>query len=550
MIRVIPKRSQVTLQVALRLATLASLAALTITARAQENDRQRARRDGSPVYRSSEDSHLARLNLDRVAASATQIRDVLLRDPGMLVEVKKWVAKQATDNGQVVEDSTLTARILWGHRSILFRAFICGELLSAAIAFSLPKGYEATTKLMPSGSSSNGGEALLAALSTRGASGMLGGLAGDFLGVRGNGAVFVEILERRTVADRMIEQFQLAHEYHITKIEYTRKMLESHTKIMEDQKSGFISITVTDHTPSQAAAMAQAYVTALDHLVAQLSTSSARRERTFLEDRLKTVKGDLDEAAIQLSEFASKNTAIDIPAQAKALVEAAAVLQGQLIAAEAEVSGLEKIYAVNNVRVRALEARIAELRQQLQKLGGSNSPADVRNDNSLYLSIGKLPLLGVTYADLFRRTKIEETVYELLTQQYELAKVQEAKEIPSVKILDTAVVPTVKSFPHRVWLTQAPSWFCAQQQAGFSCESIGAKSIPPILGVFWPRKWRRRFWSPRGDLLRLGPRSAGLRHVRAEGSSERRTRPNRKPMSRVSHMFRHETRFGLCGSDH
>ena len=135
------------------------------------------------------------------------------------------------------------------------------------------------------------------------------------------------------------------------------------------------------------------------------------------------------------------------------MVEAAAVLQGQLIAAEAEASGLEKIYTVNNVRVKALQARIGELREQLQKLGGSTSPTEVRNDNSLYPSIRKLPLLGVTYADLYRRTKIEETVYELLTQQYELAKVQEAKEIPSVKVLDSAVVPTVKSGPHRVLLT-------------------------------------------------------------------------------------------------
>ena len=99
-------------------------------------------------------------------------------------------------------------------------------------------------------------------------------------------------------------------------------------------------------------------------------------------------------------EFASKNTAIDIPAQGKAMVESAAILQGQLIAAEAEASGLEKIYTVNNVRVKALQARIVELREQLQKLGGSTSPNEVRSDNSFYPSIRKLPLLGVTYADL------------------------------------------------------------------------------------------------------------------------------------------------------
>jgi uncharacterized protein involved in exopolysaccharide biosynthesis len=344
------------------------------------------------------------------------------------------------------------ARILWDSRRPLFRALVCGLLLSGLIAFVWPKSYEATAKLMPPEQSSNGGAALLAALSTRGA-GMLSGLAGDLLGVKGSGVVFVEILESRTVADRLIDQFQLAREYKTTKIEYTRKALELRTKIVEDRKSGVITITVTDHSPRQAAAMAQAYVSELDHLVAELSTSSARRERIFLEERLKAVKSDLDTAATQFSEFASKNTAIDIPAQGKAMVEAAAVLQGQLIAAEAQASGLQKIYTPNNIRMQALNARVAELRQQLQKLGGGNSPDEIKNDTSLYPSIRKLPLLGVTYADLFRRTKIEETVYELLTQQYELAKVQEAKEIPSVKVLDMAVIPTVKSSPHRALLT-------------------------------------------------------------------------------------------------
>src|SRR5580700_11331731 len=350
------------------------------------------------------------------------------------------------------EERIARARILWENRGTLGWSLIWGFVVSLVVVLLLPKGYEATAKLMPPETGSGNGAALMAALATRGA-GMLGGLAGELMGVKGNGPVFVEILESRTVADRLIDEFQLSREYHTTKIEYTRKQLEAHTKISEDRKSGVITITVTSRDPGRAAEMAQAYVGELDRLVSQLSTSSARRERIFLEERLVAVKSDLDDAATQFSEFASKNTAIDIPAQGKAMVEAAAVLQGQLIAAEAEASGLEKIYTVNNVRVRALRARIGELREQLQKLGGSNSQVEVRNDNSLYPSIRKLPLLGVTYADLFRRTKIEETVYELLTQQFELAKVQEAKEIPTVKILDSAVTPTVKSSPHRVLLT-------------------------------------------------------------------------------------------------
>jgi len=379
------------------------------------------------------------------------MKESIERVPSPSGTLSRYVPSPVRRDPHAREKRIERTRILWEHRRTLLYALVLGGVFSALVAFLLPKSYEATAKLMPPEQSS-GGAALLAALSSKGW-GMLGGFAGELLGVKGSGAVFVEILESRTVADRLIDQFQLAHDYHTTKIEYTRKELEHHSKILEDRKSGVITITVTDRTPDQAAAMAQAYVTELDRLVAQLSTSSARRERIFLEERLKTVKGELDAAATQFSEFASKNTAIDIPAQGRAMVEAAAVLQGQLIAAEAQASGLEKIYTQNNVRVQAMNARVAELRAQLQKLGGGNTTDEIKNENGLYPSIRKLPVLGVTYADLFRRTKIEETVFELLTQQYELAKVQEAKEIPSVRVLDAAVVPTVKTSPHRLVLT-------------------------------------------------------------------------------------------------
>ena len=135
------------------------------------------------------------------------------------------------------------------------------------------------------------------------------------------------------------------------------------------------------------------------------------------------------------------------------MVDAAATLMGQLVAAESELKGLEEIYTPNNVRVRSVHARIAELRKQLEKMGGKEG-TETNNSatasDSLYPSIRKLPLLGVTYADLYRRTRIQEAVYETLTQEYELAKVQEVKETPSVKVLDAARVPERKSSPHRL----------------------------------------------------------------------------------------------------
>jgi capsule polysaccharide export protein KpsE/RkpR len=350
-------------------------------------------------------------------------------------------------------------RLLWSYRKLLRRVTIYALAATILLALLIPKRYEATTQLMPPENVSGGAMAMLDTLGARGSesSGVagsiggaaLGGIASDLLNTKNTGALFVSILYGRTVSDRLIEQFQLNRVYHTKLIEDTRIALWEHIDISEERKSGVIGITVTDKDPSRAAGMAQAYVNELNRLVAEVSTSSARRERIFLEDRLKTVKAALDNATARFSEFASSNIAIDVPAQGKAMVEAAAWVQGQLMFEESELRGLERIYAPGNFRLQAHQARVAELRQQLQKLGGSGSASGVKNDDSLFPTIRKLPILGVTYFDLYRESKIQETLYQLLTQQYELAKVEEAKQIPTVKVFDAAVVPTKKSFPPR-----------------------------------------------------------------------------------------------------
>lgn len=345
-------------------------------------------------------------------------------------------------------------QLLWKSRRFLLRATFSAFLASVLITILIHNQYHAVARLMPPDTQSASGLGLLAAMSGKsGISGFSGGIANDLLGVKSSGALFVGIVGSQTVQDRVIHDFDLQRIYGDSKIEDARNDLAQHTDVGEDRKSGIITIGVTDRDPKRAAAMAHAYVDELDRLVAQVSTSSARRERIFLEERLKTVKVELDSTAKNFSNFASKNTAIDIPAQGKAMVEAAASLQGRLIAAQAELSGLQQIYTNNNVRVRSAEARVKELQQKLNELGRGNPADDSKEENALYPSIRRLPVLGVTYADLFLQTKIQATVFELLTQQYETAKVQEAKEIPSVKVLDAPVVPTKKSFPPRTVLT-------------------------------------------------------------------------------------------------
>ncbi|HEY1423331.1 MAG TPA: GNVR domain-containing protein [Candidatus Acidoferrum sp.] len=349
--------------------------------------------------------------------------------------------------------------LLWEHRRLLRRFVLYGFFASIVLAFAIPTRYESTTRLMPPDSQGSSGLAAIASMVTGGmgggsssGGGGLGGIAGDLLGMKSTSETFAGILSSWTVQDELIQKFNLKKVYWDRRIEDARKDLSKRTDIEVDRKSQIVSVTVTDHDPKRAAAMAQDYVEQLNRLVATLSTSSARRERMFLEGRLQGVNQELENAEREFSQYASKNSAIDIKEQGKAMVESAAMLQGQLIAAQSELEGLRQIYTDNNVRVRAVRARIGELQRQLEKIGGKGE--DVSDNSSqeaaLYPSIRKLPVLGVAWADLYRETKVREAVFETLTKQYELAKVQEAKEIPTVKVLDAPKVPEKKSFPPRM----------------------------------------------------------------------------------------------------
>jgi uncharacterized protein involved in exopolysaccharide biosynthesis len=376
--------------------------------------------------------------------------------------VPSWTPLPDTPDPDRRAGQTERLRVLWKSRRALLRTTVAAFLISALVAFLIPASYTSTTQLMPPDSQSSSGLAMITALAKAGSG--LGSMTGDLLGLKSSGALFVGMLRSESCQGRLIRMFDLKTVYGVKLTQDARADLDERTVISEDRRSGIIAISVTDRSPQRAAALANAYVDQLNLLVTDLSTSSARRERVFLEDRLKVAKQDLDQASSEFAQFSSKNSTLDIQQMGKAMLDAAGNVAGQLIAAESELQGLRQIYTDDNARVQSLSARVAELRTQLAKLqGGPGNGADRSGPNvqpaSLlaaraqelpYPSIRTLPLLGVKYADFYRRSKIQETVYELLTEQYELAKIQEVKETPNVKVLDRAVMPEKKSFPPRL----------------------------------------------------------------------------------------------------
>lgn len=320
-----------------------------------------------------------------------------------------------------------------------------GVLLSVIIAFSLPAVYTSTTTVMPPDGPSPS-SSLMSMLSTS----VPGSAQGSaLLGVKTPSALYDEILASRTVQETLVKQFDLMSHYRSRLLEDACKRLAQDTSIRENVKSSVVSISVKANNPKLASDLAQAYVSELNRVVTNDTTSDARREREFLEGRLKEVKKDLDESAIALGKFASKNKTIDVAFQSRATLESDFKLREAIVEARSQLAGLEQTYSKDNVRVLTARARLAALQQQMDKAnGGTNTTAPSGNDPS-YPSTEELPALGVTYSDLDRRLRMDEQVWEALTKQYEQSKVQEAKEIPTVRVLDPANLPQRKSGPAR-----------------------------------------------------------------------------------------------------
>jgi uncharacterized protein involved in exopolysaccharide biosynthesis len=358
------------------------------------------------------------------------------------------------------------AMLLWSHRRMLARVTAISLAVGLAISFSLPKRYKSVTSIMPPDQQSSSAMMLAALTAHSGNLGALGALAGGLLGGHSSTALFIDLLRSGSVSGHLIDRFNLQRVYHNRYRVDTAKHLARSTKLTDDKKSGVITITVEDTDRVRARDLAQAYLDELNNLVLQTNTSAAHQERIFIEQRLKTVQADLEQAQLDFSEFSSRNSTIDIKEQTRAMVDAGARVQAELLIEQSGLESLRQVYGDGNVRVHETEARIASLRADLAKMTGSSAPlpakglqengiderADDRN-RELYPPLRQLPRLAVPYADLYRRVRVQETLYELLTEQYEMARIEEAKDIPAIKVIDPPGIAEKKSSPPRLLLS-------------------------------------------------------------------------------------------------
>jgi uncharacterized protein involved in exopolysaccharide biosynthesis len=261
--------------------------------------------------------------------------------------------------------------------------------------------------------------------------------------------MFVAMFKSRTVEDAMIERFGLMKEYRQKYMSTARKAFEGHATVESGTKDNLIHISVEDKDPKRAAEMANAYVEEYRLLSQHLAISEASQRRLFFEQQLEQAKDNLANAEEALKETEQKTGMIQLDSQARALIESAVQLRAQITAKEVQLQGMRTYGTNENADIVQAQQELDSMRAQLAKLGGNVDDSGA----GLIVPKGQVPQAGVEYVRKLRDVKYYETIFEILARQFELAKLDEAKEGALIQVVDPAIVPDYKSFPKRGLIT-------------------------------------------------------------------------------------------------
>jgi uncharacterized protein involved in exopolysaccharide biosynthesis len=332
--------------------------------------------------------------------------------------------------------------LLVERKRFIVRFVIAVLLISIVVSLVLPVRYEAKIVLLPPQQNSSVGAALTGQLG--GALGALGALATG--GILKNPAdMYVSLLKSRTVEDGVIQRFGLLQEYDKKLMSSARKTLERRTTIEAGTKDGLIRLTLEDGSPTRAAELANGYVEEFRQLSASLAITEAARRRLFFEQQLKQAKASLTDAEDAMARTQQTTGVLEIDSQARALIESAAILRGQLVAKQVEIEGMRAFATDDNPALVLAKQELAALQEQLNRVAGSEKDGG----SDINLSKGRVTQSGMEYIRRYRDLKYQEAVFELLAKEFEVAKLDEAREGSIIQVVDSAVPPDKRSFPVR-----------------------------------------------------------------------------------------------------
>ena len=315
-------------------------------------------------------------------------------------------------------------------------------VIAIILSLVLPKRYTAAVTLLPPQQNSSMGAALTSQLGN--ISGMAA-LAGGSLGLKNPNDMFVGMLTSRSVEDAMVQHFDLMQEYRKRYLSDARKTFEKHASVDGSSKDGLIHITVTDSDPRRAAELANGYVEQFRNLSEHLAITEASQRRLFFEHELEQAKNNLADAEEALKKTEQTTGLIQPDSQSRALIEAASSLRAQITAREVEIQGMQTYATPENAQLVQAQRELDSLRAQLAKLGGTESSAG----GEFIVPKGNVPQAGLEYVRRLRDVKYNETIFDILARQFEIAKLDEAKQGSLIQVVDPAIPPDKQSFPKR-----------------------------------------------------------------------------------------------------
>jgi tyrosine-protein kinase Etk/Wzc len=341
-----------------------------------------------------------------------------LKDKQAVTEMEKFAeldsgARETAESSNDISMLDLLIVVGARKRFLLISTLAVGTV-ALMVSLLIPKSYTATITILPPQQASSLSAALLSQVGNLGA---LGSLAGGSLGLKNPADMPIALLRSRSVEDAMIQRFDLMKLYKSKVPSDARKSLEKHTSIDSNIKDGLIRIEIEDRDPKRASNMANAYVDEYQKFSQHLAIGEAGQRRLFFERQLVEAKNNLANAEEALKASQQKSGMIQLDSQARALIESVAALRAAIAAKEVEIQSLSLSETPSNPDIRMAREQLAALQSQLRRLGGTQSGED------------------------------NEMIFELLAKQFEVAKLDEAREGAVIQVVDPAVPPDKKSFP-------------------------------------------------------------------------------------------------------
>jgi tyrosine-protein kinase Etk/Wzc len=334
---------------------------------------------------------------------------------------------------------------LAAQRRLIAGGMLAAALLTAIVVLVMPVTYTATTVILTPQNSSG---SILSLLGQFG--GGLGSLASSFDTdglIKSPSDTYTSVLSSQTVADKLIQRFQLQHVYRKRTMVDTRKALARHTHI-ESTRGSAIHISVDDKDVQRATAIANAYVEELYRVNQRLALTGSSQRRLFLEQQLDAERDALAHAELAFKEIQQKTGVIQLAGQAEITLRSIAQLRAAIAAKEVQVEVFRGSVTDQNSDLVRLESGIAALREQLRKAESDSA----QSGDDYFIPAGKIPSAGLEYLRRTRDLRYHEALFELLAKQYETARIDEAKAPPLVQVIDKAIAPDKRSWPPRTLL--------------------------------------------------------------------------------------------------